>query len=246
MRDRIRLWGKKILFPGLDLHTRSRYRLLSKYFREGNIDTLDAGCGNGALSYAAYRRGNRVLGVTMEPTQVEKDNEYFSFIGTDSERLKFEVCNLYDLPRIHQTFDQIICSETLEHITQDKLVVQYFYDKLREDGVLHLCCPFSEHPGNKGRVCTDESVGWHVRDGYNLESYRALVEPVGFQIVKSAGFGSPLLVRLSNVIQPVSSRKGATFALPLFLLTWPLQLLDYQNPAVPISLYVQCVKMPRH
>ena len=77
MRDRIRLWGKEILFPGLDLHTRSRYRFLSRYFRKGDIDTLDAGCGNGALSYAAYRRGNKVLGVTMEPGQVEKDKEYF-------------------------------------------------------------------------------------------------------------------------------------------------------------------------
>jgi SAM-dependent methyltransferase len=182
----------------------------------------------------------------MEPGQVKKDNEYFSFLGTDPDRLKFEVCNLYDLPKIKQTFDQIICSETLEHITRDKLVVQHFYDMLREEGVLHLCCPYSEHPGNKGRVCTDESVGWHVRDGYTLESYRALLEPVGFRIVKSAGFGSPLLVKLTNVIQPVLSRKGAKFALPLFLLTWPLQLLDYQNPTIPISLYVQCVKTPRH
>ena len=53
-------------------------------------------------------------------------------------------------------------------------------------------------------------------------------------------------MKLTNVIQPVLSRKGAKFALPLFLLTWPLQLLDYQNPAIPISLYVQCVKTPRH
>jgi SAM-dependent methyltransferase len=246
MRDRIRLCGKEILFPGLDLHTRCRYRFLSRYFRKGAIDTLDAGCGNGALSYAAYRRGNRVLGVTMEPGQVKKDKEYFSFLGTDPDRLKFEVCNLYDLPRIKQTFDQIICSETLEHITRDKLVVQHFYDMLRENGVLHLCCPYSEHPGNKGQVCADESVGWHVRDGYTLESYRTLLEPVGFEIVKSTGFGSPLLVKLTNVIQPVLSRKGATFALPLFLLTWPLQLLDYENPPVPISLYVQCVKIPRN
>ena len=99
VRDRIRLWGKRLLFPGLDLHTRSRYRFLTRYFREGPIDTLDAGCGNGALSYAAYLRGNRVLGVTMDSLQVEKADEYFSFLGTDPIRLKFKVCNLYDLPR---------------------------------------------------------------------------------------------------------------------------------------------------
>jgi hypothetical protein len=65
---------------------------------------------------------------------------------------------------------------------------------------------------------------------------------VGFQIVKSAGFGSPLLVKLANIVQPVMSEKGAALGLPLFLLTWPLQLFDYPNPPVPFSLYVQCVK----
>jgi len=108
--------------------------------------------------------------------------------------------------------------------------------------VLHICCPYSEHPANKGRVCTDESVGWHVRDGYTMQSYRALLEPTGFQIVESAGFGSPLLVKLANIVQPVMSEKGVAFALPLFLMTWPLQLLDYPDPPVPFSLYVQCVK----
>jgi SAM-dependent methyltransferase len=242
MRYRARLWAKRLLFPGMDVHTRSRYRFLTRHFKEGAIDTLDAGCGNGALSYAAYRRGNRVLGVTMEPSQVQKDQEYFSFLGTEPDRLKFEVCNLYDLPRVQQKFDQIICSETLEHITRDKVVVQHFHDILRAGGILHLCCPFSEHPGNKGRVCTDESVGWHVRDGYTLESYRALLEPLGFQIVKTGGFGSPLLVKIASIIQPLISRNLFFVALPLFLLTWPLQLLDYENPRVPISLYVQCVK----
>jgi SAM-dependent methyltransferase len=245
IRDRMRLWGKWFLFPGLDLHTRCRYRFLTRFFREGPIDTLDAGCGNGALSYAAYRRGNRVLGVTMDAGQVQKARKYFCFLGTDPDRLKFEVCNLYDLPRLGLKFDQIICSETLEHITRDRLVVQHFHDLLHEEGVLHLCCPFSEHPGNKGQVCTDETVGWHVRDGYTLESYRELLEPLGFRIVKSVGLGSPLLVRLINLVQGLWNRKGFAAALPLFLLTWPLQFLDYMNPPVPWSLYVQCVKVPR-
>jgi len=58
LRDRMRLWGKRLMFPGLDLHTRCRYRRLPKFFREGAIVTLDAGCGNAALCYAAYQPGN--------------------------------------------------------------------------------------------------------------------------------------------------------------------------------------------
>ena len=243
--DRIRLWFKRALFPGLDVHTRCRYRLLSRYFREGPIDTLDAGCGNGALSYAAYRRGNRVLGVTMEPDQVRKAREYYSFLGTDAARLQFEVCNLYDLDTIVRKFDQIICSETLEHITRDTVVVEAFYRLLSDGGTLHLCCPYAEHPGNKNRICADESVGWHVRDGYSMQSYRALLEPAGFRIVKSAGFGSPILVKIADLIQPVLSLRGVPFALPIFFLTWPFQALDRQDPEVPWSLYVQCIKAPK-
>jgi SAM-dependent methyltransferase len=239
---RLKLWGKWVLFPGLDLHTHCRYRFLPRFFRSGPIDTLDAGCGNGALAYAAYRRGNRVLGVTIAEDQIRKDSEFFEFLKVDPSRLRFEVLNLYDLAKLGQKFDQIICTETLEHIARDKFVVELFHDLLRDGGVLHLACPFSNHPLNHGRFDADESNGWHVRDGYTLESYRALLEPVGFRIVQSAGLGSPLLVKLDTAVRSVWNRSGTAVALPLFLLTWPLQFLDYLNPRVPLSLYVQAVK----
>jgi len=245
MRNKSSLWGKRLLFPGLDLHTRCRYRFLPKFFLPGPVDTLDAGCGNGALSYAAYRRGNRVLGVTMDAEQIEKARAYFFFRRADPLRLQFALCNLYDLPRLDMKFDQIICAETLEHVSRDRLVVQHFHALLRDGGVLHLSSPFSEHPLNHGHICEDEKIGWHVRDGYTLETYRALLEPEGFRIVKSAGLGSPLLVRLDTIIRSVRNRKGVGAALPLFLLTWPLQRLDYLDPAVPLSLYVQAIKSPR-
>ncbi len=240
--SRLALLGKWLLFPGLDLHTRCRYRFLPRFFRSGPIDTLDAGCGNGALAYAASRRGNRVLGVTLDPEQVRKARAFFSFRGVDPARLQFEVCNLYDLPKRHRQFDQIICSETLEHIAQDRLVVEQFARLLRAGGVLHLCSPFSNHPDHRGRFDPNEEGHWHVRDGYTMETYRALLEPAGLRIIKSAGLGSPLLVKLAKLIQPVWYGKGIAAALPLFLLTWPLQLLDTLDPKVPYSLYVQAVK----
>lgn len=160
---RLKRLGKRLLFPGLDLNTRCRYRHLPQHFRK----------------------------------------------------------NLYDLISIDQQFDQIICSETLEHVRQDALIIRHFHGILRPGGVLHLCSPFALHPRHHhGRVDNPEDGG-HVRDGYTLESYQALLQPVGFEIVKQVGLG---------------------LALPLFLLTWALQLLDLPNPKVPFSLYVQAVK----
>src|SRR5687768_18193414 len=47
------------------------------------------------------------------------------------------------------------------------------------------------------RSRTDEpETGYHVRDGYTLDGYRALLEPAGLTITHSVGLGSPLLCRL--------------------------------------------------
>ena len=240
--SQIKLLGKRLLFPGIDLHTRCRSSFLPKFFRSGEIETLDAGFGNGALSYAAYNLGNRVLGVTYDQTQVQKARTFYPALNTNPERLQFQVCNLYDLPQLNRKFDQIICSETLEHIQKDDVIVKYFYDILKPGGILHLCCPFSLHPEhNLGRTDGPEDGG-HVRDGYTLESYQKLLQPVGFEIVKSVGLGSPLLVALDKALVTVRNKLGEVAAIPLFILTLPLQRLDYLNATVPFSLYVQVVK----
>jgi cyclopropane fatty-acyl-phospholipid synthase-like methyltransferase len=239
MRSWIRRQAAWALYPGLDLYTRSRYRLLPKFFRPGPIDTLDAGCGNGALSYAAYKLGNRVLGITNDPDQIHSNRARFAARGLDAARLNFELCNLYDLAQLNRRFDQIICSETLEHIKRDEVVIRQFHDALRPGGVLHLCCPFALHPDhNQGRVDAPEDGG-HVRDGYTFESYRTLLEPAGFRIVHSMGLGSPFLLGLDKVVRLIRNTAGDAAALPVFLLTWPLQFLDQPNPKVPYSMYVQ-------
>ncbi|MBI1748976.1 MAG: class I SAM-dependent methyltransferase [Acidobacteria bacterium] len=240
--DKVKLWVKWRLFPGLDLATRCRYRHVSRFLASGPIDTLDAGCGNGALSYAAYLHGNRVIGVTKDPNQVRAARALFSAVGTDPKRLSFEVCDLYDLPKLDRSFDQIICSETLEHIRQDDLVIRNFYEVLRPGGVLHLCCPFALHPEHHlGRVDGPEDGG-HVRDGYTLASYRTLLEPAGFQLVCKIGLGSQRLTQLDRFLRNIRNRTGDLAALPFFLITRRLQQLDALNPPVPYSLYVQAVK----
>jgi SAM-dependent methyltransferase len=240
---RARLLLKWIFFPGLDLHTRCRYRFLPRFFLKGNVKTLDAGCGNGALSYAAYRDGNAVLGVTLDAEQIEKANALFSSLGTDRDRLRFEELNLYDLDKLPDQFDQIICAETLEHIRDDRRIIASFHALLKDGGVLHLCCPNADHPAHRlGRVDGPEDGG-HVRDGYTLESYAKLLAPAGFRIEQDVGIGSSALERLDSFIRTIRTRFGDVAAVPIFLLSYPLVLLfDQPNPTRPFSLYVRAVK----
>jgi len=247
MLEHARLRLKWVFFPGLDLYTRGRYRFLPRFFIEGSVRTLDAGCGNGALAYAAYRRGNEVLGVTIDETQVKKADAFFSWLGARPERLRFQVLNLHDLHKLKTKFDQIICAETLEHIRDDKKIIRSFYDLLNEGGVLHLCCPNANHPAHRlGRV-NDPEDGGHVRDGYTLQSYQQLLEPLGFRIEKTLGIGSPSLGFLDRPIRAARDHLGAIAALPLFLLAYPfILLLDYLNPPCPFSLYVLAKKEKRN
>jgi len=233
---------KRALFPGLDLHTRCRYRYLPRWFRSGPIDTLDAGCGNGALAYAAYQRGNRVLAISIRRDEVERNQAYFGNLLPGCDRLQFRQMNIYDLPTLGRSFDQIVCTETLEHITRDAEVVSTFARLLRPGGVLHLCCPFSLHPENNlGRTDGPEDGG-HVRDGYTLESYQRLLDRAGLRIVACGGLGTPLLVKLDRQLSLFRGQHGDAAALPLFLAYLPLSMLDRPNPRLPLSLYVQAVR----
>jgi 2-polyprenyl-3-methyl-5-hydroxy-6-metoxy-1,4-benzoquinol methylase len=227
---------KRWLFPGLDLHTRCRYRWLPPLFTFGPIETLDVGFGNGAFSLAAARKGNHVTAVSMDQKQVDKAKAFF---GPRREQITFMCLNAYKLRDLGRQFDQIICLETLEHIRDDQGMVHLFWDLLRPGGTLQLCCPNAAHPEhNLGRVNGPEDGG-HVRDGYTLESYRKLLEPVGFVIERHLGLGSHILTTLDRPIRQIRNRFGDVAALPFFAINWPVTyVFDRPNPPMPYSLHV--------
>lgn len=239
---RLYYWAKRLSFPGLDLHTRCRYRMLSPMIRKGSMRTLDAGCSNGYLTYAAYRRGNKVLGVDLDGKQVTKNIEFYRWLGCSG--MQFEVCDIYELSKLGQRFDQIICSETLEHIVRDDEVIRTFAEILTDNGLLHLCSPYALHPHhNLGRI-NEPETGGHVRDGYTLESYKALLKPAGFTILHYFGLGSKFLYRADQVIRVIRNHLGDIAAFPIYLiLGWPALWIDTQTkPEVPFSVYVQAIK----
>lgn len=233
---------KWLLFPGLDLLTRCRYRFLPTFFLAGARRTLDAGCGNGALSYAAYKLGNTVLGVTADTGEVRRNQQLFASRGIPESDLCFRQLNLYDLPQLQGTFDQIICSETLEHITEDRLILSYFNRCLEPGGVLHLCSPNALHPLNHFGRTREPEDGRHVRDGYTREAYSRLLSDAGFEIVDGAGVGGPVTVTLDRWLGQIRTRFGDAVAVPFFIMVLPLSWLDKLDPRVPFSLYVKAVK----
>jgi len=241
--SRLKLAGKRLLYPGLDLHTRCRYRYLTPLIRGGPLDTLDAGFGNGALSYAAFRKGNRVLGVSFSAREVRDTGAFFAALGVPPEQVELCEMNIYELHRLGRRFDQIICSETLEHIARDGEVAAMFEELLRPGGRLILCCPHALHPEHALGRTDEPETGYHVRDGYTLESYGALLAPTSLRITHVLGLGSRLLCQLDWLLRHARLYVGDLGALPLFLAMAGLTRLDRPNPPVPFSLAIVAEKV---
>ena len=233
---------RKLVYPGLDLHTRNRASLC-RFWKTGARDVLDAGSGNGYFSWLAYQSGARVVALNYEQGQVEKARDFLiGYRRADPDRLRFEQYNLYDLPREQRTFDEIICFEVLEHLKRDSEVLAQFYRVLRPGGALHLCCPHRRHPRHQAEVLDVNETGGHVRPGYTEEDYRQLLEPLGFKIEQVAGIGTPGIYWADKILRAVRNHAGDQLALPLLPLLLPFVWWARMNPKMPFSLYVKAVK----
>jgi SAM-dependent methyltransferase len=233
---------RSLIYPGLDLHVRNRASL-SRFWRKGPRDVLDAGSGNGYFSWLAYKGGACVVALNFEKSQVERAREFLvGYKGADPSRLMFEQRNLYDLGKESRTFDEIICFEVLEHLRDDKKVAAEFFRILRPGGALHLCCPNSLHPRHQAEVLDEFESGGHVRSGYSEDDYRALLEPLGFKIESVVGLGTRAVYAADALLRIIRNRVGDWFALPLFPVLLPAVWIAKFNPRVPFSLYVRAVK----
>jgi len=241
---RLREQFKWLLFPGINLHARLRYRILPHYFGPALPGTsrlvLDAGCGNGMLSYQSFQRGNCVLGISIKPDEISKACKlYHEHLHLPPDRIEFREWNIYDLEKLNLTFDEIICTEVLEHLSRDREVIAMFHRILKPAGVLHLCCPNAEHPDNQETHLDKKEAGGHFRSGYTVSELRNILESVGFRVGKIRGLGGPIRQAINRNLIRIQQRAGFLPGFVLFLLTWPLILFDSPRPKMPYSIYIQ-------
>ncbi len=230
------------LMPGADLFTRRRMQLTAHWMK-GKRRVLDAGFGNGWFSYLAYRSGADVVAVNFAEADVKKATAFYNiWKKVPSDRLRFVHKNLYEIDSFEPGFDEIICYEVLEHIKDDDQVCRSFYRLLRPGGVLHLCCPNAEHPKWANETLDLEEKGYHVRPGYTLDSYKRLLEPIGFRVVQSEAVGGPLLVHLNDSVAWVRRHVGDALSMPLVFVSEPFIRCDPRHPKRPYCLYVKAVK----
>lgn len=238
---------KSLLYPGVNLHARCRFQEIPKQFGaevSQGAKVLDAGCGNGMLSLQAHRRGADVLGISIKQNEVDGCRQMFNRgRSIPEERLRFENLNLYDMEAAEYQFDGIICTEVLEHIKDDVGICRKFFELLRPGGCVHITSPNAEHPYNVEFPLDLEEKGGHVRPGYTEQTYRELLEPLGFEIDRTVGLGGKVRQGFNWRIKAAQESLGAWVGVPMFFAAAPFLWLDSDSPKVPFSLYV-CARKP--
>jgi len=143
---------------------------------------LDAGCGSGRHLCEAFRRpGVGVVGIDMKWEDLCQARGYLSMMGGENAGpwlvVKGDVTRL---PFADGTFDVVLCSEVLEHITDGKAAVREIVRILKPGGDLVVSVPRYLPE----RICWllsrpyHEEPGGHVRI-YKHEELRRLLEDAG-------------------------------------------------------------------
>jgi 2-polyprenyl-3-methyl-5-hydroxy-6-metoxy-1,4-benzoquinol methylase len=178
----LRVLGWRSLLIHGDPCVLDRWLWLRGHLRAGPLRTLDAGCGNGAFSLYAARLGNDVVAASFSPSEQERARRRAGLLG--AREIEFRLLDLRELNGRADSlgrFDQVICLETIEHLSDDEGLLRSLAGLLAGGGGLLLTTPFEGHRPlhTEERHPSGAEDGSHVRYGYSQQRLRELAQAAG-------------------------------------------------------------------
>jgi len=112
---------------------------------EGQV-MLDAGCGEGRHSFECIARGARVMSMDMDMESVRKARYTMAYMQTSGQahregRYLVQIGDALSLPFRDETFDRIICSEVMEHVSDDSRACCELSRVLKTNGRIAITVP---------------------------------------------------------------------------------------------------------
>jgi ubiquinone/menaquinone biosynthesis C-methylase UbiE len=146
-----------------------RSSLLEKGLHQKYV--LDAGCGVGWMSIRFVQRANHVVAIDLKPLHIKMAKTDYS--NPNIEYMLMDVCNM-GFP--DNTFDVVILSEVLEHISPHLRLkaLQECKRVTRKGGVLKGVVPFNPHKQVTGFP--------HIFPLPEMETIREYIERLGMHI----------------------------------------------------------------
>lgn len=190
---------------------------------------LDVGCGSGAFTMGAARRGYRALGLSWDERNQEVATRRANLLQLSE--ISFPICDVRQLDQrkdLRASFDVAICFENIEHIVDDRKLVIDIFNCLKPGGRLLLTAPnflyYPMAPGERGPFREIED-GAHVRRGYTPAMLNELCEQAGFR-VEEIGYISHLFsqfaTKLHRALEAVAGVKIGWLLFAPFRIVPPL------------------------
>lgn len=149
---------------GSDIWANTRLKIISNLIKPINKKILDLGCGSGYIGMEYVKNNNVVF--------ADNNKEELAKISVGSKVL----INATDIHLKKETFDIIFCTDVLEHIKNDKKVLENIYKILKKEGIVVITVPaYKKFYGHH-----DSLIGHYRR--YDKEDIIKIIEPIGFKI----------------------------------------------------------------
>ena len=225
----LRVLGWRSLLISGDPCVLDRWLWLRGRLHHGRLRTFDAGSGNGAFSIYAALCGNEVLGASFSEREQADARRRAAALGLDG--VEFRIIDLRELERHRPqlgTFDQIICLETIEHLSDDQGLVDSLAGLLRPGGQLLLSAPFDGHRPLYTEDPSPSPVedGSHVRYGYSQQRLAEIVGSAGLQVTSEGFVSGVVSQRLTSLMRRLTLRFGRPAAWLALLGARVLVVLD--------------------
>lgn len=183
---------------------------------------LDVGCGSGAFTIGAARRGYAALGLSWDARNQS--------VATERARLcrasqaSFRVVDIRELgaqAELRGRFDVILCLEVIEHVLDDGKLVRDLAGCLKQGGRLLLTTPNVDYRAitreDEGPFSVVEDGG-HVRRGYSAQMLRQLATTAGLtveELSSCSGLLSQKVTALYRMLSRAHLLLGWVAVLPL-------------------------------
>jgi ubiquinone/menaquinone biosynthesis C-methylase UbiE len=134
---------------------------------------LDVGCGEGRHSWEASKR-NACFVYALDIEEVNLKKAHYALYAMEQKgevkgKWLLTRGNITSLPFKNASFDKIICSEVLEHITDDYGAIKELVRVLKDEGTLAVSVP-SYLPET---ICWKLSGDYHGKPGGHIRIYKA-------------------------------------------------------------------------
>lgn len=144
---------------------------------------LDAGCGVGGSSiWLARERGATVVGITLDPGQVELARRFAEERGVQG--VTFEQMDFSATTFEHVSFDVVWNIESLCHSGDARAYLRHVFDLLK-DGGRFACMDFFRGSGGDPAHAETMCEGWVLPDLQSIESVAAMLAEIGFASVET-------------------------------------------------------------